>query len=186
MHDYAMFSKMGALKKLFKSSKNHRLIMVGLDNAGKTTILYKLKMGEIIVTIPTIGFNVETVKYNNVSFTVWDMGGQSKIRPLWRHYYHGVQGLIFVIDATDRERLTGSDDSAKSELHNILKHDEMSDIKILIFANKSDIVDSLSVSDIVDSLDLRYVKQEWKCIATSGLKNIGIYEGLEWLTEKIK
>ena len=62
-----------------------RILMVGLDAAGKTTILYKLKLGEIVTTIPTIGFNVETVEYKNISFTVWDVGGQDKIRPLWRH-----------------------------------------------------------------------------------------------------
>ena len=72
--------------KLF-GKKDVRILMVGLDAAGKTTILYKLKLGEIVTTIPTIGFNVETVEYKNISFTVWDVGGQDKIRPLWRHYY---------------------------------------------------------------------------------------------------
>ena len=67
--------------------KEMRILMVGLDAAGKTTILYKLKLGEVVTTIPTIGFNVETVEYKNISFTVWDVGGQDKIRPLWRHYY---------------------------------------------------------------------------------------------------
>jgi len=74
--------------------------MVGLDAAGKTTILYKLKLGEIVTTIPTIGFNVETVEYKNINFTVWDVGGQDKIRPLWRHYFQNTQGLIFVWTAT--------------------------------------------------------------------------------------
>jgi len=66
-----------------------RLLMVGLDAAGKTTILYKLKLGEVVITIPTIGFNVETVECKNISLTVWDVGGKDKIRPLWRHYYQG-------------------------------------------------------------------------------------------------
>ena len=74
------------LKGLF-GKKEMRILMVGLDAAGKTTILYKLKLGEIVTTIPTIGFNVETVEYKNISFTVWDVGGQDKIRPLWRHYF---------------------------------------------------------------------------------------------------
>ena len=72
--------------------KEMRILMVGLDAAGKTTILYKLKLGEIVTTIPTIGFNVETVEYKNISFTVWDVGGQDKVRPLWRHYYQNTQG----------------------------------------------------------------------------------------------
>jgi small GTP-binding protein len=86
------------------------VFLVGLDAAGKTTILYKLKLGEIVTTIPTIGFNVETVEYKNICFTVWDVGGQDKIRPLWRHYFQNTQGLIFVVDSNDRERITEAQD----------------------------------------------------------------------------
>lgn len=75
--------------------------MLGLDAAGKTTILYKLKLNDSVSTIPTVGFNVECVSYKNVKFNVWDVGGQDKIRPLWRHYYTGTQGLIFVVDSAD-------------------------------------------------------------------------------------
>ena len=72
--------------------------MIGLDAAGKTTILYKLKLGEIVTTIPTIGFNVETLEYKNLKFTVFDVGGQDKIRPLWRHYYEvEFISIIFLI-----------------------------------------------------------------------------------------
>ena len=106
--------------------------MVGLDAAGKTTILYKLKLGEVVTTIPTIGFNVETVEYKNISFTVWDVGGQDKIRLLWRHYYQNTQGIIFVVDSNDRERV----DDAKEELHRMLGEDELKDAVLLIMANK--------------------------------------------------
>src|SRR3990167_8132182 len=91
--------------KLFNPKKEMRILMVGLDAAGKTTILYKLKLGEIVTTIPTIGFNVETVEYKKINFTVWDVGGQDKIRPLWRHYYQNTQGLIFVVDSNDKDRI---------------------------------------------------------------------------------
>lgn len=77
-------------------------------------ILYKLKLGEVVTTIPTIGFNVESVEYKNISFTVWDVGGQDKIRPLWRHYYQNTQGIIFVVDSNDRERV-GEGESSLSE-----------------------------------------------------------------------
>jgi hypothetical protein len=99
---------MGSFQSVFKrlfSKKEMRILMVGLDAAGKTTILYKLKLGEIVTTIPTIGFNVETVEYKNINFTVWDVGGQDKIRPLWRHYYQNTQGIIFVVDSNDRDRI---------------------------------------------------------------------------------
>merc|ERR1712026_483668 len=82
-----------------------RVLTIGLDAAGKTTLLYKLKLGMLVATIPTIGFNVETVEYKNISFTMWDVGGQDKIRPLWRHYFQNTEGLIFVVDSNDRERI---------------------------------------------------------------------------------
>ena len=68
----------------------------------QTMILYKLKLGDIVTTIPTIGFNVKTVEYKNISFTVWDVGGQDKIRPLWHHYFQNTHGLIFMVDSNDR------------------------------------------------------------------------------------
>merc|ERR1712086_663178 len=103
--------------------KEMRILMVGLDAAGKTTVLYKLKLGEVVTTIPTIGFNVETVEYKNISFTVWDVGGQDKIRPLWRHYYQNTQGVIFVVDSNDRDRVG----EARDELNRMLNEDEMRD-----------------------------------------------------------
>uniref|UniRef100_A0A8B9GL58 ADP-ribosylation factor 1 n=1 Tax=Astyanax mexicanus TaxID=7994 RepID=A0A8B9GL58_ASTMX len=119
---------------LFKAfgKKEMRILMVGLDAAGKTTILYKLKLGEIVTTIPTIGFNVETVEYKNISFTVWDVGGQDKIRPLWRHYFQNTQGLIFVVDSNDRERVN----EAREELMRMLAEDELREAVLLVFANK--------------------------------------------------
>merc|ERR1712182_19981 len=93
-------------------SKEMRILMVGLDAAGKTTILYKLKLGEVVTPIPTIGFNVEEVTYKNISFHVWDVGGQDKIRQLWRHYYTNTQGVIFVVDSNDRDRVGEARDAA--------------------------------------------------------------------------
>ena len=123
---------------------DRRILMVGLDAAGKTTILYKLKLGEIVTTIPTIGFNVETVEYKNISFTVWDVGGQDKIRPLWRHYYQNTQGLIFVVDSNDRDRV----DDAKEELHRMLNEDELRDAVVLVFANKQDLPQAMPAAEV--------------------------------------
>ncbi|TKY45208.1 ADP-ribosylation factor [Spatholobus suberectus] len=108
-----------------------RILMVGLDAANKTTILYKLKFGEIVTTIPTIGFNVETVEYKNISFAIWDVGGQDKICPLWRHYFQNTQGLIFVVDSNDRDHVV----EARDELHRMLNEDELRDVVLLVFAN---------------------------------------------------
>ena len=73
--------------------------------AGKTTILYKLQMGEVVTTVPTIGFNVETVQYKNLRFQVWDLGGQTSIRPYWRCYYQNTNAVIYVVDSADQERM---------------------------------------------------------------------------------
>merc|ERR1719352_745973 len=124
--------------------------MVGLDAAGKTTILYKLKLGEVVTTIPTIGFNVETVEYKNINFTVWDIGGQDKIRKLWRYYYQGTQGLIFVIDSNDRDRI----EDAREELAQMLNEDEMRDAVLLVFANKQDLPNSMTAAEVSEKLNL--------------------------------
>ena len=79
-----------------------RILMLGLDNSGKTSILYRLKLGQPKRTVPTIGFNVETLEYKNIAFTVWDVGGQEKLRALWHHYFASAQALIFVVDSSDR------------------------------------------------------------------------------------
>ncbi|XP_010635753.1 ADP-ribosylation factor 2 isoform X2 [Fukomys damarensis] len=145
-------------EKLFKSlfgKKEMRILMVGLDAAGKTTILYKLKLGEIVTTIPTIGFNVETVEYKNISFTVWDVGGQDKIRPLWRHYFQNTQGLIFVVDSNDRERVN----EAREELTRMLAEDELRDAVLLVFVNKQDLPNAMNAAEITDKLGLHSLRQ---------------------------
>uniref|UniRef100_A0AAY4DKC1 ADP-ribosylation factor n=1 Tax=Denticeps clupeoides TaxID=299321 RepID=A0AAY4DKC1_9TELE len=134
--------------------KQMRILMVGLDAAGKTTILYKLKLGEIVTTIPTIGFNVETVEYKNICFTVWDVGGQDKIRPLWRHYFQNTQGLIFVVDSNDRERVAES----AEELSKMLQEDELRDAVLLVFANKQDLPNAMAVSELTDKLGLQSLR----------------------------
>ena len=96
------------------------------------TILYKLKLGEVVSSVPTVGFNVETLEYKNIKFTVWDVGGQEKIRQLWRHYYANTEGLIFVVDSQDSERIG----VARDELHSILNREEMKNVVLLVYANK--------------------------------------------------
>ncbi|KAM7002207.1 ADP-ribosylation factor 4-like [Tautogolabrus adspersus] len=159
-----------------------RILMVGLDAAGKTTILYKLKLGEIVTTIPTIGFNVETVEYKNISFTVWDVGGQDKIRPLWRHYFQNTQGLIFVVDSNDKERAR----EAADELSKMLSEDELKDAALLVFANKQDLPNALSVNEITEKLGLSSLRNRtWQVQATCATQGNGLYEGLDWLSQEL-
>ncbi|CAF1631222.1 unnamed protein product, partial [Adineta ricciae] len=169
-------------KNLF-GKKEMRILMVGLDAAGKTTILYKLKLGEIVTTIPTIGFNVETVEYKNISFTVWDVGGQDKIRPLWRHYFQNTQGLIFVVDSNDRERVG----EARDELQRMLAEDELREAVLLIFANKQDLPNAMNAAEITDKLGLHSLRnRNWYIQATCATSGDGLYEGLDWLSNQLK
>ncbi|XP_055513004.1 ADP-ribosylation factor 1-like [Leucoraja erinacea] len=175
-----MGNLLAALKGLF-GKREMRILMVGLDAAGKTTILYKFKLGEVVTTIPTIGFNVETVEYKNVSFTVWDVGGQDKIRPLWRHYFQNTQGLIFVVDSNDRERIN----EAREELNRMLNEEELRDAVLLVLANKQDLPNAMNAAEITDKLGLHQICQRtWYIQATCATSGDGIYEGLEWLTNQ--
>jgi len=163
--------------------KEMRILMVGLDAAGKTTILYKLKLGEIVTTIPTIGFNVETVEYKNIQFTVWDVGGQDKIRPLWRHYFQNTQGIIFVDDSNDRDRIV----EAREELQRMLNEDELRDAILLVFANKQDLPNAMNAAEITDKLGLHSLRQRaWYIQSTCATSGDGLYEGLEWLATTLR
>jgi len=178
-----MGQSFGNLFKTFFGKKEMRILMVGLDAAGKTTILYKLKLGEIVTTIPTIGFNVETVEYKNISFTVWDVGGQDKIRPLWRHYFQNTQGLIFVVDSNDRERIG----EAREELARMLAEDELRDAILLVFANKQDLPNAMTAAEITDKLNLHSLRnRNWYIQATCATNGEGLYEGLDWLSQSLK
>ncbi|XP_041010971.1 ADP-ribosylation factor 2-like isoform X2 [Juglans microcarpa x Juglans regia] len=128
------------------------------------------------------GFNVETVKYKNISFTVWDIGGQDKIRPLWKHYFQNTRGLVFVVDSNDRERIP----EARNELHRIIGEYELRNALLLVFANKQDLPNSLSVSEVADKLGLHSLHQHrWYIQSTSAISGQGLYEGLEWLSNNI-
>ncbi|XP_058502235.1 ADP-ribosylation factor 4-like [Solea solea] len=169
------------LERLF-GKKQMRILMVGLDAAGKTTILYKLKLGEVVTTIPTIGFNVETVEYKNITFTVWDVGGQDKIRPLWRHYFQNTQGLIFVVDSNDRERVAESAD----ELSRMMQEDDLKEAVLLVFANKQDLPNALTTTELTEKLGLHSrTNRKWYVQSTCATQGQGLYEGLDWLSTEL-
>ncbi|KAF4399007.1 hypothetical protein G4B88_023601 [Cannabis sativa] len=211
-----------AFRKLFDAffgNTEMRVVMLGLDAAGKTTILYKLHIGEVLSTVPTIGsvdqeivavivihnglepltlweritcltilatpfgFNVEKVQYKNVIFTVWDVGGQEKLRPLWRHYFNNTDGLIYVVDSLDRERIT----KAKAEFQAIISDPFMLNSVILVFANKQDMKGAMSPMEVCEGLGLFDLKnRKWHIQGTCALRGDGLYEGLDWLAGTLK
>jgi small GTP-binding protein len=153
---------------------------IGLDATGKTTILYNLKLGEVVTTIPTVGFNVETISYKNVDFITWDVGSRDKIRPLWKHYFAGLNGIIFVIDSGDRERF----DEAKEALWMVLESEELpSSAAVLIMANKQDISSAMTIEEITTGLKLDSVigSHPWKIVGCVAPNGEGLYDGLDWL-----
>uniref|UniRef100_A0A8C1YV96 Uncharacterized protein n=1 Tax=Cyprinus carpio TaxID=7962 RepID=A0A8C1YV96_CYPCA len=143
---------------------------------------YKLKLGEVVTTIPTLGFNVETVEYRNISFTVWDVGGQDVIRRLWRHYYRNTKGLIFVVDSSDHDRI----ETAAEELKAMLAEDEMRDAVLLVLANKQDLPKAMPVHELTDRLGLHALRgRQWFVQATCAVQGSGLYEGLDWLSDQL-
>ncbi len=141
--------------------------MLGLENSGKTGMLYKLKGRRFVATVPTIGLNVETVEYKNIRFTVIDVGGQEKVRPLWRHYYKGTHAVIFVVDSNARDRIS----EAAYELQILLREEELKDAVLLVFGNKK-------VCFRVFLFRLSFVDFCWLCVYRPSLcliirKNVG-------------
>ncbi|ELR12866.1 ADPribosylation factor subfamily protein [Acanthamoeba castellanii str. Neff] len=180
--------------RLFTGRREARILMVGLDAAGKTTILYKLKLGEVVTTIPTIGFNVETLEHRNHNLTFWDVGGPDKapphpilcwsplpeiaIRPLWRHYYQNTQAVVMVVDSNDRERIG----EAAADLHRMLADDELRDCVCLIFANKQDLPCAMTPAKVAEGLELgRLRNMPYHLQPCCGPTGDGLYEGLDWL-----
>jgi len=160
--------------------------MVGLDAAGKTTLLYKLKLGEVVTTIPTIGMNVETIESSSwskiVSFTAWDVGGREKIRPLWRHYYQSVNALIFVVDSNDHDRI----EDARDQLQDMLREELLENVPLLVFANKQDLPRAMKPAEIAEKLCLGSLRSRtWYIQGSSGIDGTGLYEGLDWLLDAV-
>ena len=179
---------MGAafFKLFFKlGNKECRTLMLGLDAAGKTTILYKLKLGEVRTNVPTIGFNTEEVSYKNLTLQVWDIGGQDKIRKLWGHYYEGTHCLIFVVDSSDRSRLA----EVREELHHVLSDDRMHNASVLVYANKQDLPGAANAAELAQKLDLAGMPgnkdRQWWIQATSALSGDGLHEGLDWIVDHL-
>ncbi|TPX31880.1 hypothetical protein SmJEL517_g04925 [Synchytrium microbalum] len=176
----ALFSKL--LLRLW-GTKEVRILILGLDGAGKTTILYRLQIGEVVTTIPTIGFNVETVTYKNIKFQVWDLGGQTSIRPYWRCYYANTDAVIYVVDSVDRERMHTS----KEELMAMLEEEELSNAALLVLANKQDMEGAMSHAEVSEALGLGDLKHRtWTIFKCSAKTGEGLTEGLDWLVNVIQ
>lgn len=174
-----------SFRSLFVSQIPTNSLLVGLDAAGKTTILYSLKLGGCVTIIPTIGFNVKVITYNNFDLTIWDVCGQGTMRRLWRHYFQHIVGLIFVVDSN-----TSRMSDAKEELWRVLQ--ELNEaglprIPLLVYANKQDVGTSMTVAEVRDALDLKSIRgREWHIHGANALVGDGLVEGLDWYIAQIR
>lgn len=161
-----------------------RILLVGLDAAGKTTLLYKLKLNETVTTIPTVGFNVETLQpVKNITFTMWDVGGQDRIRTLWRHYYTNTDGIVFMVDSADCERF----EEARLELEGILEARETEGVPLLLLANKQDLPGAWPPMEVAEKMRLRKMPgHRWHVQGCCAVSGEGIPEAMEKLCEMVK
>ncbi len=184
------------LRKLKKNDKEAKLLVLGLDNAGKTTILKKLSQEEIKTT-PTQGFNIKTLVHEDFRLNVWDIGGQKAIRQYWSNYFDNVDGLvikqikqIFVVDSSDDQRIT----ECNEELKALLDEAKLNKVPLLVFANKQDLMgltaeevfEDLIYIQILELLNLNNIKERpWLIQACSAIKGDGLQDGMEWLVKTI-
>lgn len=168
---------------LFSRSKdNFKIVILGLQNAGKTTILYRLSLGQLVSTQPTIGSNVEEISHNNVKFQAWDLGGQETMRSVWDVYYINTDGIIFVIDSADLDNY----EESKNEFHKLLKNEDLKSATILIYANKQDLDTAKPVNELINIYGLDKVKNHlWHVQPCSAKTGEGLMAGLKWLSDQL-
>ncbi|CDW85096.1 adp-ribosylation factor [Stylonychia lemnae] len=171
--------------RLFNEKREFKLVIIGLDAAGKTTILNKMRFDEYINSAPTIGVNTEDIQVKNINIKVFDLAGQEKMRNVWKYYYSSIEGIIFVLDSGDTQRIM----EAKDEIQNLLTNDEAKQVPILIFANKQDLPNAIRGPEMTDMLGLvEYVNKKTPTVKvqeSSAVQDRGLLEGFEWIVDRI-
>lgn len=178
-----MGSTLSSLVRRVFSRPEVQIMMIGLDASGKTSIMYRLTSGVLYLTTPTIGFNVETLEYKNVKMTIWDVGGQEKIRPLWRKCWREVDAVVFVVDSTDRDRL----EEASDELRRVLAEDHLKDSILLVLVNKQDKIRRMTSEEVMKIMRLPALyPRTWHIEECSAVTGAGLQEGLHWLHSQFR
>merc|ERR1712096_418777 len=170
--------------KLKEKEKEVRLLMVGLDNAGKTTILKKFNGEDTSTISPTLGFNIKTFEFRGYKLNVWDVGGQKTIRSYWRNYFEQTDGIVWVVDSADKRRLQ----ACRDELHSLLDQEKLAGASLLVFANKQDLAGALSGEEISKVLELgteKFESRHWEIHPCSAMSGAGLIEGLDWMIADI-
>jgi ADP-ribosylation factor-like protein 2 len=155
----------------------------GLDNAGKTTIVKRINNEDVNEVSPTLGFNIKSMEYLGFRLNIWDVGGQTTLRSYWKNYFEQTDGLIWVVDSSDRRRLA----ECGAELHKILMEERLAGASLLIFANKQDVAGALSTEQIADAMRLQYIagNRHWKIVACSATAGTGVVDGFDWIVKDV-
>ena len=170
------------LRKLKEKEKDVRILMLGLDNAGKTTILKKFNGEDISSISPTLGFNIKTLEHKGYNLNIWDVGGQKSLRSYWRNYFETTDGLIWVVDSADKRRLQ----DCKKELHSLLQEERLLGATLLVFANKQDLQGALTGEEIKSTLQLDEIKSHhWQIVRCSAVTGENLLDGMDWLLQDI-
>ncbi|KAI0260502.1 GTP-binding protein [Gloeopeniophorella convolvens] len=170
------------IRKNRRKEREMRLLFLGLDNAGKTTILKKLNGEDITTVSPTLGFNIKTFVHGRYTLNIWDVGGQRTLRPYWRNYFEQTDGLVWVVDSGDRLRMN----DCKEELHSLLLEDRLAGASLLVFANKQDIQGSMTDREIEQALDLPGIKShQWNIVSCSAVTGYNLLDGLNWVVGEV-
>ncbi|KAG2038500.1 ADP-ribosylation factor family-domain-containing protein [Suillus americanus] len=178
------------IRKSRQKEREMRILFLGLDNAGKTTILKKINEEDISSVSPTLGFNIKTFIHRKYTLNIWDVGGQRTLRPYWRNYFEQTDAIVWVVDSGDRMRMR----DCREELHNLLLEDRLSGASLLVFANKQDIHGSMSDLEISEAsflttqraLDLPGIKSHnWKIWSCSAVTGLNLIQGLDWVVEDV-
>ncbi|CAN9114060.1 ADP-ribosylation factor [Alternaria alternata] len=171
------------LRKARLKDKEMRILMLGLDNAGKTTIVKKIMNEDVNSVSPTLGFIIKTIEYDGYKLNIWDVGGQKTLRTYWKNYFEKTDTLIWVVDATDRERI----DDCRNELAGLLLEERLSGASLLVFKNKSDVPGSMTEDEICEGLRLDAIKtHKWHVMTCSAMTGMNLQEGLEWVVQDAK
>lgn len=170
-----------------RKPKQISILIIGLNNSGKSTIVnyFKNKDDRKSISVPTIGFNIEHFENQGVSFTAYDMAGIGRYRNLWEHHFKNCNGIVFVIDSSDRMRLV----VVKDELDLLLQHQDLRRrrVPVLFFANKMDCIDALSSVKIAAGLNLEKIENKpWQICSSNALTGEGLQNGVQWLTAQIR
>ncbi|KAL4956784.1 ADP-ribosylation factor family-domain-containing protein [Aspergillus filifer] len=171
------------LRKARLKDKEMRILMLGLDNAGKTTIVKQIMREDVTTVSPTLGFIIKTIDFDGYQLNIWDVGGQKTLRSYWKNYFEKTDTLVWVVDATDRLRV----EDCRDELAGLLLEERLMGASLLVFLNKTDVEGCMTQDEVRQNLQLDAIKtHKWTILPCSAITGKNLHEGLDWVVQDAK